>query len=171
LVDSPSDRWFVVRTEPNRERWAAENVARAGHTFYLPEIFETCYVKASGNRQRASRRVPLFRNYLFVKTDGQWHFLRTLFGIVDVVRVGPIPATLMGNEIMQIRRRESGGVVVLPPKPKFVSGQQVRIKAGAFGGRIGLYSGASSKARAWVLLAYLERKVSFLLPESALEAA
>jgi hypothetical protein len=31
-------QWVVVQTEANREKWAAENVARQGREVYLPKI-------------------------------------------------------------------------------------------------------------------------------------
>lgn len=165
--------WFVARTQSNRERWAAENVQRQGHTPYLPIILETHHQKVGHDRIKLFRGRPLFPGYLFVQTIAeQWHFLTGTFGISGVVPgTASRPATVSDSIIQGLRAREVGGVVQLPPRISFGVGTQVRVTAGAFKDRIGVVDGMPDAARRKVLLDFLGRKTSILVAESVLEAA
>ena len=171
-LDAASEKWFVVRTQPYRERWAAENVARAGALFYLPEVLETVRIIVRGVRKREFRRRPLFPCYLFVKTGGQWHFLLTAFGVSAIIP-GPNgqPGTVSDQAIQSLRERENNGVVVLPRRSTFMAGQPVRLMKGAFSGYVGIYQGQSGSDRSRILMDLIGRKVSTLVSESSLEAA
>jgi transcriptional antiterminator RfaH len=158
-------QWVVARTKPNRERWAAENVARQGREFYLPTVMVV--------RKRLAQTQPLFANYLFVLTD-QWHFLLSTFGISGVVTFGESPATVSHQIIEAIKAREVNGCVTLPApvtSERFKIGTQVRVKGGMFSGCIGVYEGANPKQREQVLLDFLGRKTSVLFAPEMLEAA
>ena len=157
--------WVVARTKPNRERWAAENVARQGYEFYLPTVMVL--------RKRLAQMQPLFANYLFVHT-AQWHFLLSTFGISGVVVFGESPATVSQQTIDEIKSREINGCVSLPApvvSERFKIGTQVRVKGGMFSGYVGVYEGANPKQREQVLLDFLGRKTSVLFSPEMLEAA
>jgi transcription antitermination factor NusG len=170
----PNDRWFLVRTQSRRERWAAENVARAGATYYLPEVMETVRIVKRGVRSREFRTRPLFPCYLFVQTPNQqWHFLLRTFGVIAMV-LGSNggPGWIYDSELMALRAREENGVVKLPPaSSKFSVKQPVRVMQGAYAGFVGLVQGNSATERVQILLDYMGRKVPFLVNEGALEAA
>lgn len=171
-LDTASNGWFVVRTQPYRERWAAENVARQGALFYLPEVLETVRLVVRGVRKREFRRRPLFPCYLFVKTEGQWHFILTAFGVSAIIPgSNGQPGTIPDRAIQSLRERENNGVVVLPPRSAFTAGQQVRLTKGAFSGHVGLYQGHSASDRVRILLDLVGRKVSTIVAENTLEAA
>lgn len=165
--------WFVARTQSNRERWAAENVLRQGYVPYLPMLLETGHTKQGGRRVKVARSRPLFPSYLFVQTEGQWRFLTGTFGISNVVMVtNDRPAMVTDREINRIKGTEVDGMVCLPKDPdQFVPEQPVRLTAGAFSGHKGLFQGYSDAERVRVLLDFLGRKISLLVPETQLEAA
>lgn len=171
-VDPATDRWFVVRTQPRRERWAAENCARQGCEFYLPEILTPAKSIVNGKFQQVSKLQRLFPGYLFVLTPArQWQFLHSTFGVLSIVMVGPIPGTLSGLQIEQIRKREHGGYVELPPEPeKFPIGSSVKIIGeNPFVGFNGIVEGMAAGDRVKVLLDLLGRKVTTLFPEGEVE--
>lgn len=119
------DRWIVARTQTGREKWAAENVARQGHEFYLPLL--------RAPRPRDPGRVEaLFPGYLFVKITGQWRFLTGTFGVVDVVMAGDGPAPLRESEIDWIRSLEGpGGYIELPEVDEsYHAGERLRVNVG-----------------------------------------
>lgn len=66
-------QWTVVHTHPSREKWASENLIRAGYETYLP-----LYAALAGKQRQLVER-PLFPGYLFLGLeDGQgwvaaWH--------------------------------------------------------------------------------------------------
>jgi transcription antitermination factor NusG len=166
--------WFVVRTQPRRERWAAENVARAGYTYYLPEIMETIRSHCGGVRRREFQVKPLFPSYLFAQAEhGQWHELLRTFGVVALVQgAGGAPGMLRASAMATIRAWENNGVVELPTSATgFQPNQRVTITSGAYAGFTGLVQGNSASERIQVLLDYMGRKVPFLVREAHLEAA
>jgi transcriptional antiterminator RfaH len=161
--------WFVAKTQPRRERWAAENCARQGAECYLPFTIERNVVV--NGRLLSSRLKPLFPGYLFIRTlVGQWHFLRGTFGIADLIRNGDTPSTISNDIIEDLRLRESEGAVELPDAPLYAENDPVRIIEGPFQGFKGLVSGYSGNERVKVLLELMGRKVNTLFGEGQLEA-
>ncbi len=164
--------WTVVCTEQHRERWAAENVARQGCAFYLPQILSARRVK--GRHRSLLLPQALFPRYLFVQIkNGQWRFLLSTFGIVEVLTnvVGParVPETII-NDLRS--RQDRDGFVVLPQRPpKLRNGQKVKFTTGPFAGKIGIYEGSTAKERQQVLLAAIGGKFKVLIGEESLEAA
>lgn len=159
--------WVVARTKTSRESWAAENVQRQGYTYYFPRIL--------AHRKRGACAEPLFRNYLFVQTLGNWQFLLSTFGISSVVTFANSPATISQTEIDGLRAKEVGGLIQLPTfdmnNPRFKLGTEVRIKGGLFSGYTGIYEGLDAKQREKVLLEFLGRKTSVLMAPEDVEAA
>jgi transcription antitermination factor NusG len=172
-IDPSIDRWFIVRTQPHRERWAAENCARQGCEFYLPEILVPTTSTVGGRRHYTSRLQRLFPGYLFVLTpDRQWLFLHSTFGVIAIVMVGSIPGTLAGVEIEKLRRRERGdGYIELPQMPERLPlGAKVRISGeNPFIGHNGIVAGMLPGDRVKVLLDLLGRKVTCLFDEDEVE--
>lgn len=162
--------WFVGRTQPQRERWAAENCLRQGAESYLPYIIERNVM--SRGRMIASRLKPLFPGYLFIRTmAGQWRFLLGTFGLIDLVRCGEFPSTVSQDIIDDLRQREAEGAVQLPEAQRRLFGEDdpVRIAEGPFEGRQGLVAGYDAAERVQVLLDLLGRKVPVLFAEGQLE--
>ena len=154
-------RWIVAKTKPSRDFWAAENVARQDHTFYLPKI----YVQ----NKRYARVEPLFPSHLFVLVETSWRFLLSTFGVSGVMLQGTEPAIVNDKEIVRLRKLENeDGFIELPAK--LIHGQAVRISQGALAGRTGLYQGMTSRERVIVLLDVLGRKTPVLIDEAAVEA-
>lgn len=159
--------WIVARTQPNREAWAAENVARQGHLHYIPRILET--------KKSVARARPLFPSYIFVKTEGHWRFLLGTFGIAGVVLFGEYPAMLRDPIVENIRALEVDGLVVLPAAPErkspFEVGTPLRVRGGIMSGCVGIYEGVDAKFREKVLLDFLGRKMVILFETKELEVA
>jgi transcription antitermination factor NusG len=166
LAYMPTQRWIVAITQPNRERWALENIDRQNYEFYLPRVAE---------RVRAARRIsefrtrPLFPRHIFVRIVDRWHSLLSTHGVRGVIMFGENLAVVPEKDIQRIRAMEDEkGLVVLPQLRK---GQKVLFRRGSFAGQSGLYQGQSSQDRCKVLLAYLGRMVPVLVESSILEAA
>jgi transcriptional antiterminator RfaH len=160
--------WAVVCTQTHRERWAAENVRNQGFEFYLPSILIT----SARNGRKIIRAQALFPRYLFVRLSGQWRFLLSTFGVVDVVLSGGAPARMPARYITELKNREDdSGFIILPQKKRFHAGQRVRVSGGALAGRIGIYEGSTLHDRQKVLLDLLGGKTKVLVGKSDLEAA
>jgi transcription antitermination factor NusG len=157
--------WFVVRTEPARERTAQQFLKLAGFSTYIPFIRER-YAKDGRRRERLR---PLFSSYAFVAfQDGRWWDARWSVGVAGVIMAGDGPAQLGDHIIDEIKSRERGGAVELPKRETFRVGDEVRIVAGPMQGLRGLFQGQRSHERVAILLALLSRVE---LPKADIEAS
>lgn len=160
---------FVVRTHRSREQWACENIIRQGGDPYMPMISERIKVKGRGFVQKAR---CLFPSYLFVQTNGQWHFLLGTFGVAEVLLVGKVPAVISERDIQALKDREIDGLIQLPSRPsknKLIKGEPVRISSGLYSGFQGIYEGTATRDRERILLDYLGHKTRVLIGTSYLE--
>ena len=167
--------WLVVRTQPNREAWAGDNITRQGYTYYLPRFKETVFAKTM--RKQVTRIRALFPSYLFVNTDGPWRWLTGTFGVSTLIFNGEAPALVSSRIIDDLKAREDDdGLVILPGDPRlkhksrFTPGQLVKATEGPFIGFTGIHEGTSAHERERILLDLLGRKVSVEIGEACLES-
>lgn len=157
----PDGAWYVVQTEPQRERMVEAGLLQDGYEPYLPRI----------QRDRLSRIVPLFPSYLFVAVSPHWWPIQNMRGVRKLLKNGgDRPAELPDAVIAEIRSRERNGLVRLPRPPQYRRGQSVNIIRGPFADRTAIYVGMSSKERERVLLELLGQHVEITLPARVLAA-
>jgi transcriptional antiterminator RfaH len=144
--------WAVAQTESRREHVARMFLMREQFETYMPRI------------KRQGRMEPLFPAYIFIRVVDVWYRARWTIGVTRIIMDGERPARLADEIVNSIRGREIDGVIVLPRAPHFRSGQQVRIRKGAFEGLVGIYDGMAGVDRERVLLNLLGRKVPVVLP-------
>lgn len=165
---------FVIRTQQHRERWAAENIFRAGYSYYLPQVVETVRVVRRGVRRREYQVKPLFPSYIFVSADRAWHSALVAFGVVGIVPgTAGAPAIIRAPALRAIQAMEQDGIVHLPKLsldvPRIKINAPARITSGAYAGFAGIVEGISANDRVQVLLDYMGRKVPFIVREANLE--
>jgi len=155
----------VVRTKPQRELYAADNLARQGYEYYLPRI-----LVHQVNMHRIIPQ-PLFPCYIFVHVVDRWRSLLSTYGVLSLVTHGSSPAIIPDTEIQKLKQREDdNGFVLLEEAPAgFRPGDTVRVKEGLHAGTKGIYDGVSARDRVRVLMDYLGRKTKVLISEEALE--
>jgi transcriptional antiterminator RfaH len=152
-MDSGAAFWTVARTAPSKERFVADRLEEAGIEIYLPRVKERITICA-GHSVTVAR--PLFVAYLFAKVvDGQWGVIRRTPSVTRVLLAGDRPARVGEHVIAGLRSRQRNGFVVLPKRPKFKPGDQVRVTRGAFAGVDALYEGQAPRDRVKVLLQLL----------------
>lgn len=149
--------WAVVQIEPQYAHVVRLLLMRAKYETYLPRI-----------RVRG-RIAPLFPGYLFVRITDRWYPVMWTAGVVRLLMSGDRPARLAEKVVDEIRKRQIGGFVKLPPPPTLRKGQQVRIVRGSFEGQTALYEGMGTRERERVLLNLLGQKVPVELPSRDLE--
>jgi transcriptional antiterminator RfaH len=138
--------WSVVRSQSQRERFAAEQLGLRGFETFLPMV----------QTKRAS--APLFNGYFFVRIVEQWRSINYTFGVLCLVRVGDCPARCPDHEVEALQAMVVGGFVRLPEgrgapvKREMAIGSKVKITSGPFAGMAGLYGGMSTRDRERVLL-------------------
>lgn len=144
-----SPYWAVVRSLPQRERFASEQLGLRGYETFLP-LIETRRTTA-----------PLFASYLFCRIVEQWRSINFCFGVMGVVRVGDCPSKMPDAEIDALKAMIVGGLVrlpeSLPPPPTRVlrKGQRVRVVSGPFTGQGGIFQSQTSRQRELILVAAL----------------
>jgi len=131
--------WFVVQVNPQREKFAAENLAE--HEPYFPQF------KASNGRIK-----PLFPSYLFVISTPFWSSIKNTMGVRCLLMNGDEPAKLPDGVISSWKSREKGGLVILPDPPRFRNGERLVVLRGSLKNRSVIHSGMSGKDRETVLI-------------------
>jgi transcription antitermination factor NusG len=161
----PSPFWAVVRSQPQRERFASEQLGLRGFETFLPMVAT----------KRAS--APLFNSYFFVRIVEQWRSINFCFGVLCLVRVRDCPARCPEHEIEALKSRlDASGVIRLsppPPKPKrraFTKGERVKVIAG--GARFdAIHTGMTRRARELILIAVLGGRREIEVSSHLVEAA
>lgn len=170
-MNSNTDRWYVVQSQPNGERKAVVHLNRQGFSTYLPE-----YLKRRRHARRVDfARAPLFPRYLFVAIDTSTQRWRSIFSTVGVSRLicnGDQPVALPDQAIIAIQSREdSSGLVHLQRRPAFKVGDKIRLLDGAFSDCLGVCESMKDNERVAILLDLLGRKVRVMVNVDTVAAA
>jgi hypothetical protein len=145
------DQWFVVMTNPQRENFVTEQLDQLDP--YLP-VF----------KNSKGRVAPLFPGYLFVPAIDQWSTISCTVGVRTLLMSGERPACISGRVIVSWRSRERGGLIQLPPPPRFRQGERLIITRGTLRYRTAIYAGMSGKDRERVLIELLGQWVTLTIP-------
>ena len=123
------DNWYVLYTFSKHEKKIATYLDQAGIEFFLPL---QNIVKQWSDRKR-QLTLPLFPNYLFVKTNASnfWK-IRDINGVIRFVNDGRKPIPVSSNTIHSIQKVLKGNFRL----EKFLLGQGERVKVveGPFAG-------------------------------------
>jgi len=147
----------------NREQLALHFLGMAGYQTYLPRLRVR---RANG---AARKPPPLFPGYAFVLVELQWHRAAKTPGVVCLVLDGEKPAKVPDMVIENLKKRERGGLIELPPPPGFRRGDRVRVRNGALTGYLGLYEGQRGADRIAILLSWLGSERTVVLPKGDVE--
>ncbi|RVD31435.1 transcription termination/antitermination NusG family protein [Mesorhizobium sp. M4B.F.Ca.ET.017.02.2.1] len=104
-----SSPWVVVRSKPQMERVAEEEMTKRGMTAYCPTYrYE---FKHHRNKKWIIREWPLLRGYLFLRADTiDWYKLTRCKAVQAILRsVGGEPIGLAPSVIEEIRARQVAG--------------------------------------------------------------
>jgi transcription antitermination factor NusG len=149
------DQWFIILANPQRESFVAERLEKLDP--YLP-VFK--------NPKGLIR--PLFTGYLFVPSQEHWGWICSTIGVRGLLMSGDHPACIPGMVIAGWRSKERGGIVQLPPPPRFRTGERLTITQGSLKYRTVIYSGMSGKDRERVLIEMLGQHVTIHVPTAHL---
>ena len=152
------ERWYVVQTQPNRERTAQLNLDRQGYEVMLPQFY-----KMRRHARRTERVLrPFFPGYLFVKLDPNltpWRAINSSIGVARLVTFSdslpsPVPEGVV--ELFQYSQDEYGAVThnALSGIRK---GASLRISNGAFAGLEAVFEAQTDTKRVIVFLEILGR--------------
>ena len=156
--------WYVVRSKPRAEAFAAANLRSKAIEVFLPRL-------AQRFAREAVRTVePLFPGYLFahLSLDTQFHVASWTPGVARLLS-GPdgAPAVLDESVVESLRERARDGDV-LEARPALRTGDPVEIRTGPFAGLLAVIARPCSGAgRIQILLEVLRRQTRVDLPASA----
>ena len=159
---SPGERWYVVRTLPQRERHAVQQLTNQGYRAFLP-----LHLK---NRRHARKvetiSAPLFPRYLFTildRTRDRWRSINGTLGVERLLMCGgelqPVPHGLVEN--LMLAADEDGTVHFAYALQQ---GQRVKVAAGPFADLVGRLERLDDKGRVSVLLELMGGSVRVALP-------
>ena len=171
ITGGPSDRWYAVQCQPNRERYAAMQLRGQGFRLFLPLRPKTW----RHARRMETRLVPFFPGYLFIALDldrEPWRSVNGTFGVQRLVAPGsggpPIPLPEGFVEALFSQADERG---CLRPGGLLRVGQAVRILAGPLGERTGELIEVSEAGRLRLLIDFLGGRIPAVLSRGEVLAA
>lgn len=160
-----SERWYVVKCQPNREALAAAHLGNQDFRIFLPR----------GQRVRRHARkidvilAPFFPGYLFVRLDltrDRWRCVNSTCGVSHLVMQGSAPAAVPDGIVEQLQKRcDARGVLDLDVQLQ--QGQPVRILTGALADFVGQFEYQHADDRVRVLLTILGKPTSVALPRTS----
>lgn len=143
-------RWYAIRTRPNQENRAGENLIAWGVETFVPRLRKRCFGEYVA---RAVYRIePLFRSYIFArfKAGDMLHKVRFTRGVHSVVSCGGVPTPIDDEIITLIQSRAEDGFVRLDDDLKH--GDKVVISGGQFKGLSGIFDRRASNSERVLLL-------------------
>jgi transcriptional antiterminator RfaH len=165
----PQERWYVVRTQPQRELQATKQLANQDFRVFFPK-----YLK---NRRHARKvetvRAALFPQYLFAILDlgkDRWRSVNGTLGVHRLLMCGgdpqPVPHGLVEG---LIQAADQDGTVHFDFHLR--EGQLIKVGAGPFADLIGHLETLDDKGRVNVLLEMLGGTVRVSLPRFLVQPA
>jgi transcription elongation factor/antiterminator RfaH len=158
------ERWYVVRTQPQREAQAARQLENQNYRVFLPRFLK--------NRRHARKfetvLAPLFPRYMFMILDltrDRWRSVNGTYGVDRLLMQGGMPEPVPHELVEKLTSAaEADGVVRFSPRLK--DGQTIRVTAGPFAELMGRLERLDDSGRVRVLLDLLGGKIPVVLPES-----
>jgi transcriptional antiterminator RfaH len=155
-----SRRWYVVRSRPHKELYAATNLQNQDFRTFVPQISKT----VRHSRRTKTVSAPLFPRYLFVSLDlsrDLWRSVRGTYGVSCLVMDGDRPRPVPQGLVEQLiaTTNETDGVDF---RERLALGQNVRFLTGPFAEKIGRLVSLDDADRVAVLLEILgaERQIA-----------
>lgn len=162
-----NERWYVVRTLPQREAQASLQLANQHFRAFMP-----LYLR---NRRHARRletvSVPLFPRYLFVALDvtkDRWRSINGTFGVDRLLALGgepqPVPAGVV-ERLVDVA--DPCGNIQFNFDLK--QGQKIKVTAGPFADFLGQLEELDGNGRVKVLLDIMGTTVRLAMPQVLVE--
>lgn len=129
--------WYAIYTKHNAEKTLRECITQYSRLNALPyETFLPFRNEVKQWRDRTKvKKLPLFRNYLFVKhDDNAFHQIKTMKGFCDYVRFGLTPSTIPAQQMAMIKKIAEFQTGEHCQTGQLVKGKKVKICRGTLAG-------------------------------------
>jgi transcription antitermination factor NusG len=166
---SEGERWYVARTLPQRELYAARQLSNQGFRNFVPRYWK--------NRRHARKvetvSAPLFPRYIFVvvdRTRDHWRSINGTLGVDRLLMYGGEPQAVPPGvvESLLVAADAQGNIRF---DFNLREGQTVKVMAGPFAQLIGQLERLDDSGRVRVLLEILGGKVRVALPRELVAPA
>ena len=167
-MDSQQDnkKWIAVYTKPRHEKTVEKELQKKGFEVYLPLLKQ----RRKWSDRKKWLEFPLFRSYIFVKTEikNALFVLQTL-GVVKVVKFGGEVAVIQNDSIQAIKLMIEGGY---SPEATdyFVKGDPVEVKDGPLKGLVGEVIRVDNHDRLLVRVDAIQHSVSVQINRAFLKS-
>ena len=161
-----SEKWIAVYTKPRHEKTVSNELYKKGYEVYLPLLKE----KRKWSDRKKWIEFPLFKSYLFVKTDIK-NSLSVVqsYGVVKIIKFGEKVGIVQNEIIDSIRLMIEGGY---KPEPLdyFIKGDPVIVKEGPLKGLIGEVVRIDNNERLIVRIDAIQHSVSIQIERGFLNS-
>jgi transcriptional antiterminator RfaH len=164
-----NERWYLVRTKPQKETLVQFKLDGFVSRTLLPRM----RTQRLRNGIFTESLAPLFPCYLFALFELESSLYKVLHtvGVAGVVCAGSIPSEVDVSIIEEIGRRGQNGIVELQQR-MFSAGERVRLTDGPMEGFAGIFEHyRSGSKRVALLLNAVGANVKVVLPASSVAAA
>lgn len=159
-------QWHVFYLRPRAEKLVYTILTSLNYEVFWP-VTES--VRIWKNRQKKKIELPLFPNYLFVRTYAhELYLIKCLPQVVSYITCGGKPSTIPDQEIEGIRSM-LGMDRTITVETKFSKGEGVRIVSGPLKGYEGVLVEQHSKTRFGIQLKSVSHAVFIDIDRSELE--
>ena len=130
IKNRKSLKWLTVYTKPRHEKKVAQKLRDKNFKVYLPLIRK----KSQWSDRKSWVEFPLFKSYLFVKTEIKNSLIITNTpGLIKIIRFGNDMAVIKDKKIKALKLMLNGGYNPLPTD-YFIKGDPVIVKDGPLKG-------------------------------------
>lgn len=136
-VAAPGEHWGVIHSHPQAERWACDNLKRAGYETYLPMRNATVRDRTTPSLTRVVQR-PLFTSYAFVAITGPWVPIRYTPGVRALLMSGEFPSIVARAAVSALQAVEALAATHPPTDSWTAPGVPCSLSTGAFRGHEGV---------------------------------
>ena len=159
-------KWIAVYTKPRHEKTVEKELLKKEFEVYLPLLKQ----RRKWSDRKKWVEFPLFRSYIFVKTEikNTLFVLQTL-GVVKVVKFGGEVAVIQNDSIQAIKLMIEGGY---SPEATdyFVKGDPVEVKDGPLKGLVGEVIRVDNHDRLLVRVDAIQHSVSVQINRAFLKS-
>jgi len=159
-------KWIAVYTKPRHEKTVEKELLKKEFEVYLPLLKQ----RRKWSDRKKWVEFPLFRSYIFVKTEikNALFVLQTL-GVVKVVKFGGEVAVIQNDSIQAIKLMIEGGY---SPEATdyFVKGDPVEVKDGPLKGLVGEVIRVDNHDRLLVRVDAIQHSVSVQINRAFLKS-
>ena len=159
-------KWIAVYTKPRHEKTVEKELQKKEFEVYLPLLKQ----RRKWSDRKKWVEFPLFRSYIFVKTEikNALFVLQTL-GVVKVVKFGGEVAVIQNDSIQAIKLMIEGGY---SPEATdyFVKGDPVEVKNGPLKGLVGEVIRVDNHDRLLVRVDAIQHSVSVQINRAFLKS-